>query len=78
MNSGDNDPALSDTFQIVIVKKATGSDVAGWDFDIEYNFGISKLIIKVMGEYDLIFEMKNLKTQVFVENGKDIAIDLSI
>jgi hypothetical protein len=31
-----------------------------------------------MGEYDLIFEMKNLKTQVFVENGKDIAIDLSI
>ncbi|HXR43421.1 MAG TPA: nidogen-like domain-containing protein [Pseudolysinimonas sp.] len=39
MYTGDNDPALSNTFQIVIVKKATGSDVAGWDFDIEYNYG---------------------------------------
>ena len=39
MYEGENDEALDNTFQIVIIKKATGSDVAGWDFDIEFNFG---------------------------------------
>lgn len=39
MYEDDNDPALSSTFQVVIVKRATGSDVAGWDFDIEFNYG---------------------------------------
>lgn len=39
MNSADNDPALSNTFQLVIIKKATGDDTVGWDFDIEFNYG---------------------------------------
>ena len=39
MNEAGNDPALSNTFQLVIIKKATGSDGAGWDFDIEFNYG---------------------------------------
>lgn len=40
MNDTTNLPAsLSATFQIVIIKRATGSDAAGWDFDIEFNFG---------------------------------------
>jgi hypothetical protein len=39
MYTDDNDPALSNTFQIVLIKAATGSDLAGWDFDIELNFG---------------------------------------
>ncbi len=38
MNDSDNDATLSGTFQMVIVKRATGSDAAGWDFDIEYNY----------------------------------------
>ena len=39
MYEDNNEDALDNTFQIVIIKKATGSDVAGWDFDIEFNFG---------------------------------------
>lgn len=39
MNDSTNDPTLSSTFQVVIIKRATGSDVAGWDFDIEFNYG---------------------------------------
>lgn len=39
MYEDENDPALDNTFQIVIIKKATGNDTDGWDFDIEFNFG---------------------------------------
>ena len=39
MYTSNNDPALSNTFQIVIVKRATGDATVGWDFDIEYNYG---------------------------------------
>lgn len=39
MYSGDNDPALDNTFQVVIIKRATGDDTVGWDFDIEFNYG---------------------------------------
>lgn len=39
MNDDTNDAALFNTFQMVIIKRATGDDTAGWDFDIEYNYG---------------------------------------
>ncbi len=39
MNNDDNAETLSNTFQLVIVKKATGDDTVGWDFDIEFNYG---------------------------------------
>jgi hypothetical protein len=39
MYEGENDPALDNTFQVVIIKKSTGNDTDGWDFDIEFNFG---------------------------------------
>lgn len=39
MYEGENNPALDNTFQVVIIKKATGNDTDGWDFDIEFNFG---------------------------------------
>jgi hypothetical protein len=35
----NNDLTKFNTFQIVIVKRATGSDSAGWDLDIEFNYG---------------------------------------
>lgn len=39
MYNDENDSTLDNTFQIVIIKKATGDDTVGWDFDIEFNFG---------------------------------------
>ena len=39
MYTDENNPAFSSTFQIVIIKRATGDDAVGWDFDIEFNFG---------------------------------------
>ena len=39
MYNDANDSTLDNTFQIVIIKKATGDDTVGWDFDIEFNFG---------------------------------------
>jgi len=39
MYNDENDSALDNTFQIVIIKKATGDDTVGWDFDIEFNYG---------------------------------------
>jgi LPXTG-motif cell wall-anchored protein len=33
-----NDPALFNTYQLLLVKRATGSDAAGWDFDFEFNY----------------------------------------
>lgn len=38
MYEGENDESLDNTFQIVIIKKATGDDIVGWDFDIEFNY----------------------------------------
>jgi LPXTG-motif cell wall-anchored protein len=34
----ENDPALFNTYQLLLVKRATGSDAAGWDFDFEFNY----------------------------------------
>lgn len=41
-NSGSpaiNPETMSNTFQMVLLKRTTGSDTAGWDFDVEINFG---------------------------------------
>jgi hypothetical protein len=35
----DNDSALSNTYQIVIIKAAGWNGTTNWDFDIEFNFG---------------------------------------
>lgn len=37
--SGDNDSALSNTYQIVIIKAADWDGTSNWDFDIEFNYG---------------------------------------
>lgn len=34
-----NPETLTNTFQMVLLKRGTGSDSTGWDFDVEYNFG---------------------------------------
>lgn len=34
-----NAAVFSNTYQIVLLKSTTGSDEAGWDFDIMYNYG---------------------------------------
>lgn len=39
MRSAANPKTRYVTFQLVLVKKATGSDAAGWDFDVEFNYG---------------------------------------
>ena len=34
-----NPETLTNTFQMVLLKRSTGSNSTGWDFDVEYNFG---------------------------------------
>jgi LPXTG-motif cell wall-anchored protein len=34
----ENNPALFNTYQLLLVKRATGSDANGWDFDFEFNY----------------------------------------
>ena len=48
----DNDSALSNTFQIVIIKTADWDGTANWDFDIEFNFGQVKDVENADG-YDV-------------------------
>lgn len=36
--SDENDPALFNTYQLLLIKRSTGSDAAGWDFDFEFNY----------------------------------------
>lgn len=38
-NDDDNPDDRSSTLQLVLIKKDTGDDTIGWDFDIEYNMG---------------------------------------
>lgn len=35
---GENDPALFNTYQLLLIKRATGSEATGWDFDFEFNY----------------------------------------
>lgn len=37
-NDGGNNPLLSNTFQLLLIKRTTGSDATGWDFDFEFNY----------------------------------------
>jgi len=39
MHSQGNPRARFSTLQLVFVKKATGDNTVGWDFDVEYNYG---------------------------------------
>jgi hypothetical protein len=41
-NDGGNTPSLTNTFQLLLTKKATGSVEAGWDFAFEFNYGTLK------------------------------------
>lgn len=38
MNDNGNDETLSGTFQLLLIKRETGSDADGWDFDFEFNY----------------------------------------
>jgi LPXTG-motif cell wall-anchored protein len=38
MYTDGNDGSLANTYQIVIIKRDTGDDTVGWDFDIEFNY----------------------------------------
>lgn len=37
-NDGGNNPLLSNTIQLLLIKRDTGSDATGWDFDFEFNY----------------------------------------
>jgi hypothetical protein len=39
MYSSANPKSRFSTVQLLLVKKATGDDTVGWDFDVEYNYG---------------------------------------
>jgi LPXTG-motif cell wall-anchored protein len=34
----ENDPTLFNTYQLLLIKRSTGSDADGWDFDFEFNY----------------------------------------
>lgn len=34
----ENDPSLYNTYQLLLIKRSTGSDADGWDFDFEFNY----------------------------------------
>lgn len=38
-NDADNAPFLSNTVQLIIIKRTTGNATIGFDFDIEFNYG---------------------------------------
>jgi hypothetical protein len=39
MYADDNPKVRTSTIQLVLVQKATGNGTAGWDFDVEFNYG---------------------------------------
>lgn len=39
MHSNANPRARFSTIQLVLIKKATGDNTVGWDFDVEFNYG---------------------------------------
>lgn len=34
----ENNPALFNTYQLLLIKRATGDNTVGWDFDFEFNY----------------------------------------